>query len=91
MIRFSLFLTLLAFAPVASATAQGEGSDLDRLSSTDGILGDASRAATQPETFDAAPPGPPPEAPPVPLDGGLMLLAIAGAGYAARRLRTKRA
>ena len=91
MIRFPLLLTLLAFAPVASATAQGEGSDLDRLSSTDEILGADRAPATQPETFDVAPPGPPPNAPPVPIDGGLTLLAIAGAGYAARRLRAKKA
>ena len=38
----------------------------------------------------AAPPPPPPAAPaPVPLDGGLALLALAGAGYAAKRLRAE--
>jgi hypothetical protein len=40
---------------------------------------------------DAAllPPDPPAPPPPVPLDGGLGLLALAGAGYAARRLRQR--
>ena len=32
-----------------------------------------------------------PDAPPVPIDGGLSLLALAGAGYAAKRLRARRA
>lgn len=35
---------------------------------------------------------PPPDAPPqVPIDGGLGLLALAGAGYAVKRLRDNRA
>lgn len=33
-----------------------------------------------------APPPPPPDPPPVPVDGGLSLLAAAGAGYALRKL-----
>jgi len=36
------------------------------------------------------PPPPPPPPPPVPIDGGLSLLALAGAGYAAKRLRSRR-
>jgi hypothetical protein len=35
------------------------------------------------------PPDLPPNPPPVPVDGGLALLALAGAGYAARRLRSE--
>ena len=35
----------------------------------------------------AVPPPPPPPPPPVPVDGGLTLLALAGAGYAASKLR----
>lgn len=38
-----------------------------------------------PGAFD--PPELPTDPPPVPVDGGLALLALAGAGYAARRLR----
>lgn len=34
---------------------------------------------------------PPPPPPPVPVDGGLALLALAGAGYAARQLRRRSA
>ena len=52
----------------------------------------------QAPTPDAAPPpsfSPPGDAccdpPPVPVDGGLSLLALAGAGYAARHLRKRRA
>ena len=92
MIRFTLLLSLLVLAPAASAAGQGEGSDLDRLSSTDGILGGASRkAAPSTETQDALPPGTPAPAPSVPVDGGLVLLAVAGAGFAARRFRARRA
>ena len=40
-----------------------------------------------PAEFEAAPPPPPPPPPPVPVDGGLALLALAGAGYAASKLR----
>ena len=41
-----------------------------------------------PAEFEAAaPPPPPPPPPPVPVDGGLTLLALAGAGYAASKLR----
>lgn len=36
-----------------------------------------------------APPTPPPAPQPVPVDGGLTLLAIAGAGYAAKKLRAR--
>ena len=41
--------------------------------------------------FGPGPPPPPPPPPPVPIDGGLSLLALAGAGYAAHRLRNRRA
>ena len=37
-----------------------------------------------------APPPPPPPPPSVPLDGGLSFLALAGAGYAAHKLRRQR-
>ena len=83
---------LLLAAPLVASASPGEGSDLDRLSGTDAVLSAPSPSET-PGTSDAAgvPPGPPPDAPPVPLDGGLSLLAIAGAGYAAKKLRARRA
>ena len=42
-------------------------------------------AASQ-DNFGPGPPPPPPPPPSVPLDGGLGVLALAGAAYAARRL-----
>ncbi len=79
-----LALFLLASVPLIAPAAQGD-SDLSRMSDTSGILG-RSAAADDPS---AAPsnlvPDPPPDALPVPLDGGLSLLALAGAGYAVRR------
>jgi hypothetical protein len=42
------------------------------------------------ENMGPGAPPPPPPPPPVPIDGGLSLLALAGAGYAARRLRGRR-
>lgn len=91
-----LAAVLLLAAPLAASAAQPGGSDLDRMSDTGGILGRA--AAPQDDggagTANLGPcgpaPCPPPNAPPVPLDGGLSLLAVAGAGYAARRLRARR-
>ena len=50
--------------------------------------------ASAPEETQAekgpGPPPPPPPPPGVPLDGGLGLLALAGAGYAAHKLRRRR-
>ncbi|HEX8386830.1 MAG TPA: hypothetical protein VF576_11640, partial [Rubricoccaceae bacterium] len=80
-------------------------SDLDRLSGTDGFFDRAPQASDGPTfgndeldcdgngTNDTPgnTPCPPPNAPPVPLDGGLSLLALAGAGYAARKLHARRA
>jgi len=43
------------------------------------------------EVLGPGAPPPPPPPPPVPVDGGLSLLALAGAGYAAHRLRNRRA
>ena len=85
-----LTAALVLAAPLVASAAPG-GSDLDRLSETGAVL----RSEVQPEApgpLDefAPPPGPPPDAAPVPLDGGLSLLALAGAGYAARRLRARR-
>ncbi|HEX8299294.1 MAG TPA: hypothetical protein VF594_09065 [Rubricoccaceae bacterium] len=95
MTRF-IALLLLLIAPFAGTTAQGR-SDLDRLSETSAytspeespspVGGEDALACGDP----GSPPCPPPDAPPVPVDGGLSLLALAGAGYAARRLRRARA
>ena len=85
-----LAVVLLAVSPFAASSAQDDGSDLDRLSETGTVL----RSDVQPEApgpLDEAVPPPPPDAAPVPLDGGLSLLAIAGAAYAAKRLRARRA
>lgn len=49
--------------------------------------------AQPPSAYASSPPPALPPAPPavsVPVDGGLALLALAGAGYAARRLRQRR-
>ena len=94
-----LAVVLLAVSPFAASSAQDDGSDLDRLSESATFSSAASDPAPQPlagricngvETGSTAP-CPPPDAPPVPLDGGLSLLAVAGAAYAAKRLRARRA
>ena len=97
-LRSSLLALALALPiTVSAAPTQDRGSDLDRLSSTEAVgssggMLDARTAPAGPATLDeAAPPLPPPDAPPVPIDGGLSLLASAGAGYAAKRLRARRA
>ena len=83
-----LTAALVLAAPLVASSAPG-GSDLDRLSETGAVL----RSDVQPEApgpLDEAVPLPPPDAAPVPLDGGLSLLAVAGAAYAAKRLRARR-
>jgi hypothetical protein len=101
-VRFSLFaLALAVSATTSAAPTPDRTSDLDRLSNTENFRGrpDSDAAPTSPtggricngvETGNNAP-CPPPDAPPVPVDGGLSLLALAGAGYAAKRLRARRA
>ena len=81
---------LLLSAPLAAVAAPGGGSDLDRLSGTQALIPQAA-GDDAPPPDEAMPPGAPPDATPVPLDGGLSLLALAGAGYAAKRLRKRRA
>jgi hypothetical protein len=96
-VRFSLFaLALTLSASASAAPTQDGGSSLDRLSSTENVGSSGEMLAASPAsgsggTADAVPPPPPPDAPPVPIDGGLSLLALAGAGYAAKRLRARRA
>lgn len=83
-----LAAVLLLAAPLAASAAPGGGSDLDRMSDTGSILGAAPGSDTPPAGIV---PDPPPNSDPVPLDGGLSLLALAGAGLAATRLRKRRA
>lgn len=76
MLRLTLFAALLA-APAVSAQ---------------GIPDWAAPSKTDPYSTPFSgpddPPPPPIRPPPVPVDGGLALLALAGAGLAARRLRS---
>ncbi len=88
--RFLFALSLLA-APLA-AHANG----LDGLMTTPGYEAPSSAAqGPGPTPNQPAPPipgGPGGSGPPqVPVDGGLTLLALAGAGYAAKKLRARRA
>lgn len=70
--RALAFLLLLAFAtPVMAQTVPDWAAPVE-----------TEKAAEAP-TNAAAPPPPPP----IPVDGGLVLLALAGAGLAARKLR----
>ena len=92
------FLVALALSAVPlTAMAQ---SDLDRLSATRGFSaphtpGFEARvlppALPPDEAAAPLPGGEPTQVPGVPIDGGLSLLALAGAGYAAKRLRARRA
>ncbi|MEL6610627.1 MAG: hypothetical protein AAFQ53_00915 [Bacteroidota bacterium] len=56
-------------------------------------LPDWAAPSTSPPAFEETPaeavPTLPPNPPQVPIDGGLGLLALAGAGYAARKLRQR--
>ena len=87
--RFLFVLSLLA-APLA-AHAQG----LDGLMTTPGFDAPQPEAAAPPTPNGPGTPlpgGPGGNGPvQVPVDGGLTLLALAGAGYAAKKLRHRRA
>jgi hypothetical protein len=72
-----LVVTLFAFG-VALATVSAQG--LPGWAAPSGSSG-------APEAANAPPPPPPPEQ--VPIDGGLALLGLAGAGYAVKRLRAR--
>lgn len=85
-----LFALLLLAAPLA-AHAQG----LDGLMTTPGFEPPPAEAAAPPTPNGPGVPipgGPGGNGPvQVPVDGGLTLLALAGAGYAAKKLRDRRA
>ena len=82
-LRLLAAFALLCAAPAAFAA--GPGSTPDWASPSVAPSNDAPADA-----FGPAPPPPPPP-PPVPVDGGLTLLALAGAGYATRKLRARNA
>ena len=75
-------LALLLAAPAALAAGPG---------STPSWASPSAPAAPTTANDLGPAPFPPPVPPPVPIDGGLSLLAIAGAGYAAKKLRARRA
>lgn len=81
-------LRLLAASAVLlaapAALAAGPGSTPDWASPAAPVAPDASA-----KTLGPGPPPPPPPPPPVPVDGGLTLLALAGAGYATKKLRAR--
>lgn len=80
-----LFVALLL--PLAASTQ----SDLDRLSGTPGFERPqaAARAAEATPTPGGGAPNPGGGPTQVPVDGGLTLLALAGTGYAAKKLRDR--
>lgn len=87
--RSLLVLVLLGVTAVPAVASEGIGRT-DGIGSADGFFGRSQPSAPSGGESFAAPPNPPANAPPVPVDGGLALLAVAGAGYAAKRLRARR-
>jgi len=80
MLRYSVLALLVGFG--GGAMAQ----EMPSWAAPSNDRGFAVRSDSDPPgAFD--PPDLPSNPPPVPVDGGLVLLALAGAGYAARRLR----
>lgn len=94
--RFFLLTFALILAPASLAQ---DANVLDRFGGTEAYssapvnVRDVSGAVIGPMDCGGAdqPPCPPVDPNPVPLDGGLSLLALAGTGYAARKLRARRA
>jgi hypothetical protein len=83
-LRSLVTLSLLLVAPAASAAGPQSLPDWASPSAT---AAPAPTADMTPGT--PSPPQPPAEPPAVPLDGGLSLLALAGAGYATKKLRAR--
>ncbi len=80
--------SLVLFGAVVLAAPAALADDVGGLPSW------AAPSSPPPAAPAAAPsmvPAPPPPPDPVPLDGGLGLLALAGAGYAAKKLRARSA
>ena len=82
-LRLLATLSLLLVAPAALAAGP--------QSLPDWAAPSAASAVPAAPLSEFAPPTPPPPPPPVPIDGGLTLLALAGAGYATKKLRARRA
>ena len=77
--RFLLLLAAVALVPVAAQTASP---------STASPYGDAGPYNAPPAPGETA--HMPPSPPPIPIDGGLGLLALAGGALAVRKLRSSR-
>lgn len=84
MIRILALSFILAAPALAVETTPGGVPDWAAPSTA------ATAPATSSQLGPGGPPPPPPPPPPVPLDGGLTLLALAGAGYAGKKLRDRR-
>lgn len=82
MSRLLILLALFVAAPAFAEASQNL---------PDWAAPSAEAVAPAPDASFALPPNPPAPPAPVPLDGGLTLLALAGAGYAAKRLKDRRA
>lgn len=82
MLRLTALLLALA-APAALAQSLPDWAAPSPVTH-DAATADAALEAAAAAAEDAAPPPPPP----IPVDGGLALLALAGAGLAARKLRS---
>lgn len=83
MIRLLLLSLVLAVPAFAADTPQ--------VGVPDWAAPNAASAPTPASNnFGPGPPPPPPPPPPVPVDGGLTLLALAGVGYAGKKLRDRR-
>jgi hypothetical protein len=81
MSRLLLLAALLVAAPASAESVQNL---------PDWAAPSAQAPAPAADATSLLPPDPPAPPPPVPVDGGLTLLALAGAGYAAKRLRARR-
>ena len=87
---FLALILLFAAAPAAAQEATDASGDLNLPQWA--APPPATSSDTQADTDQAAPPtfpGDGGDPAPVPVDGGLSLLALAGAGYAAHRLRRR--
>ncbi len=89
MTRFLLALALFA-APALAASAQTNLEWATPQGGSESIPSDNGGAMSGPGDDARYAPGLPDDPTPVPIDGGLVFLAIAGGGLAAKRLRARR-
>jgi hypothetical protein len=80
----------MPFRPFVLAAAVLMGGSSAFAQSLPGWAAPSGPSAPSPDAQSLAPPNPPGPPPRVPVDGGLGLLALAGAGLAAQRLRQRR-